>query len=290
MRRLIFILASTVLLVSCVPPEKEENLGKRWDETTVMGELQQRGSIRIGLSVDSPTRLQDGEPGGFDSFTEAFALYLAETLQVDPEIVQVPSSQLSTGIETGDIDIAFPLQVVTEQLVRQQSFTDPLLITHQRLLVEEGSGIEQVGDLAGEQVCAILDETGLDLSTVDPTIEVRTERDPAVCAAALLRGEVAAVTGQDVVLASLLARIEQVCENGNCTAGYEIAGDQLTTGGLSATVVSGAQAWTDYVSLVLQQWKEDGGWEEAYLEHLGSESPGPPDLTIEEAAALYPRG
>lgn len=288
MHRLIPILACAALLVACVPPEKEENLGKRWDETTVMGELQQRGSIRIGVSADSPTRLQDGEPGGFDSFTEAFALYLAETLKIDPEIIEVPSSQLATGIDTGDIDIAFPLQVVTEQLVRQQSFTDPLLITHQRLLMEKGSGIEQVSDLAGKEVCAVLHETGLDLSTVDPTISLRTERDPAVCAAALLRGEVAAVTGQDVVLTSLLTRIEQVCEDGGCTAGYEISGDQLTTGGLSAVVVSGAQAWADYVSLVLQQWKEDGGWEEAYLEHLGPESPGPPDLTIEEAAALYP--
>ncbi len=290
MHRLLSVLACAALLASCVPPEKEENLGKRWDETTVMGELQQRGSIRIGASTDSLTRLQDGEPGGYDSFTEDFALYLADTLKVDPEIVEVPSSQLSTGIDTGDIDIAFPLQVVTEQLVRQRSFTDPLLITHQRLLVEKGSGIEQAGDLAGQEVCGILDETGLDLSTVDPTIDQRTERDPTVCAAALLRGEVVAVTGQDVVLTSLLARIEEVCRDGDCATGYEITGDQLTTGGLSAMVVSGAQAWTDYVSLVLQQWKEDGGWDEAYVESLGPESPGPPDLTIEESAALYPRG
>jgi ABC-type amino acid transport substrate-binding protein len=289
MRRLLSVLASAALLASCVPPEKEENLGKRWDETTVMGELQQRGSIRIGVSIDSPTRLQDGQPGGYDSFTEEFALYLADTLKVEAEIIEVPSSQLATGIETGDIDIAFPLQVVTEQLVRQRSFTDPLLLTHQRLLVEADSGIEAIGDLAGEQVCAILDETGLDLSTVEPAIGLRTERDPAVCAAQLLRGEVAAVTGQDVVLTSLLTQIEEVCEEGSCAADYEVSGDQLTTGGLSALVVSGAQAWTDYVSLVLQKWKEDGGWEEAYTRTLGSESPSPPDLTIEEAAALYPR-
>jgi ABC-type amino acid transport substrate-binding protein len=288
MRPLATALVLTAALVSCVPPEKEENLGKRWEDTTVMGALQERGSLRIGVAPDALTRVA-GEPGGYDSFTEEFALFLAETLGVEPEIIEVPSAQLQTGLDTGDIDIAFPLQVVTEQLVRQQSFSDPLLITHQRLLVGQASGVEQTGDLAGGTVCALLDETGFDPSSVNSSITVRTERDPDVCTASLLRGEIDAITAQDVVLDAILDRIEEVCEQGDCTDTYEIAGDQLTTGGLSALVVSGAQAWTDYVGLVLQKWAEEGGLEEAYLEWLGSTSPGPPTLTIEEAAALYPR-
>lgn len=289
-----FLAAFTALLVlgACVPPEKVEDLGKRWEAATVMGEIQERGTLRYALVADSPTRI-DGSPGAFDDFAADFATFLADVLGVDAEPVEVPAAQLATGLEAQDIDVAFPPTPVTEKAVRQQGFGDPLLVTHQRLLVPGGSSVGQATDLTGETVCSIADaETGLDLST-GAEATVRTERDPEVCAGGLADGTFAAVTAQDIVLHSIAAGAEDICATTSCaSSSFEIVGDHLATGGLAPQLIPGAAAWSDYVSQVLDKWIEEGGWLASYTEHFGdtlTAEPEPPDLTIEEAAALYPR-
>ncbi len=282
-RFLISLVAAVGLAAACVPAEKEENLGKRWEETTVMGELQRRGTLRMAISRDAPTRV-GGAPGAYDEFVLEFARFLADTLGVQLETVEVPISQLQTGIDTGDIDIAFPITPITEESVRTQAFSDPLFISHQRLLSQEDF------NLASKTVCSLADPTtGLEFSE-DPTIVLRTERDPQVCVGSLLDLDASAVTGPEIVLMAVLEILERIpCpDNAYCYwLSYQIGGDQLTTGGLGAQLRTGAQAWVDYVNLVLDKWIEDGGWAAAYAESFGEEAE-PPDLTVEEAAALFP--
>lgn len=276
-----------MLAAACVPAEKEENLGKRWDETTVMGELQREGTMRVAVSPDSPTRVEGAE-GAYDAFVMEFARYLADTLGVELDVVEVPISQLQTGIDSGDVDLAFPITPITEESVREQAFSDPLFVSHQRLLAADDTP-----DLAGRTVCSLVDEeAGLDLSQ-SLAVTARRERDPAVCAAGLITGEFAAATAPEIVLLAVRDLMDTLgCQekpNVECVTltNLGIVGDQLSTGGLGAQLKTGAQAWVDYVNLVLDKWIEDGGWAAAYAENFEDEVE-PPDLTVEEAAALFP--
>jgi ABC-type amino acid transport substrate-binding protein len=274
------LLLAAVLAGSCVPPEREDNLGKRWDTTTVMGELQREGTLRVGVSPDSPASSEDG-PGPYGEFTLDFARYLADILGVDLVEVEVPHSQLQTGIDSGDIDIAFPIQAITEEAVRKQAFTDPLFVSHQRLLVPEDTGVTSIEELAGQRVCSAIESaTGLDLGEIEE-VDVVEEAGPALCAVRLAGGDVSAVTAPDVVLVALQREV----------VGFAIVGDQLTTQGYGALLTTGANAWADYVGLVITKWEEDGGWLASYQDHFGDALPGEPepaDLTVEEAAALFP--
>lgn len=285
--------AALLLGASCVPAEKQENLGKRWDETTVMGLLQREGVLRVAVSPNSPAAV-DGAPGAYDSFAGDFGDFLGEVLGVEVQTVEVPAGQLQTGIETEDIDIAFPVEPITEQAVRTQTFSDPILVSHQRLLVPDGSTVTSVADLERQRVCRVDSPEGYDLSA-NNSVEVVTEKDPALCAERLVEGDVAAVTAPDVVLLSVAERAVQLCGSlaaSLCPAdSFDIVGDELTTQGYGVLMKPGASAWTDYVNLVLDKWILEGGWAASYERHFGTaftDEIAPPDLTVEEAAALYP--
>lgn len=281
------LLLSVTLMAgaACVPPEKPEGLGKRWDDTTVMGEVQGRGTIRVAVTSDAITRVDDIDPYG--ELTSDFADYLASVLSVAVEEIEVPTGSLQTGLDAGDLDLAFPVTPITERGVRKQAFSDPLLVSHQRTMTPGGTEPNGTG-----KICAILDpDTGYDPARVDEDASVLYAPGPRECLDALLREEAAAITGLDVVLASVAQAAERECVGAECPDELKVIGEQLTTVGLGVLVERGAQGWVDYIDLVLDRWIEEGLWAESVEEHfgiLGPELPDPPDLTVEEAAALYP--
>lgn len=273
----------TLLGAACVPPEPVVDLSKEYSEDTVMGEIQAAGHIVIGIPDDAyPLGYvdQNDEPQGFAA---ELGREIADKLGVDARFISGSSEQLLSLPKDGAADVTFPALAITEERVDEKyQFSDPYYVAHQRLLVRSEDGVTSVRDLAGEEVCAIAgDETQVRLDKIDNTIEV-IEADPQDCLSQLTDAEVAAVTGPDFLLAGL--RLQQPGE-------LTVTGDQLTTEGVGAVIERGAAAWTDYVNGVLFFAKSEGLWERAFMETIGQglgESVEPPEITAEEAAALYP--
>ena len=276
-----------LLAAACVPPEPEVDLSKEYTEDTVMGEIQTAGRIVIGIPDDAyPLGYvdQNDQPQGFAA---ELGREIADKLGVDAQFISGSSEQLLALPKEGAADITFPALAITEERVDQNyQFSDPYYVAHQRLLVRSrgDSVIGSTEDLSGETVCAIAgDETQVALDETDPTIEV-IEADPQTCLTRLMDVDVAAVTGPDFLLAGL--RLQHPEE-------LAVTGDQLTTEGLGAVIERGAAAWTDYVNGVLYFAKTEGLWLEAFNETIGQgldEPVEPPEITAEEAAALYPKG
>src|SRR5687767_10747298 len=135
MRRLVALIAvlASVLFLGCIPPEPDDDLIVNYDpEETVMGEIQERGELIVGVP-------QGQEP--FGRFTAGFGELVAEALGVETRIRPLPPERLLTAPDAGTVDISFPLITITEKLVRRFAFTDPIYIAHQRLLVRKGSDI-----------------------------------------------------------------------------------------------------------------------------------------------------
>lgn len=287
MLRVVVMLCPFLVLASgCVPPEPVVDLSKEYAEDTVMGEIQAAGRIVIGIPDDAyPLGYvdQNDQPQGF---VAELGQEIADTLGVDAQFISGSSEQLLGLPKDGAADVTFPALAITESRVDENyQFSDPYYVAHQRLLVRARGDrvIASVEDLSGEKVCAIGgDETQVALDEIDPTIEV-IEADSQTCLARLMDAEATAVTGPDFLLAGLsLQHPEELT----------VTGDQLTTGGLGAVIERGAAAWTEYVNGVLYFAKTDGSWLEAFNDTIGQgldERVEPPEITAEEAAALYPK-
>lgn len=269
-------------LASCIPPEPDDDLIRNFDpEETVMGAIQERGELRIGIDAAFlPPSLPDG---GVYSFAEELGEEVGRALGIPQAGITISSgstSRLMLGIEDDTYDLVFPFLPVTERRVKSlrptHSFTDPYLVAHQRLLESTETGKDD-----GRRVCSFADrETAADLSLVLPDAVIASG-SPSTCAFGLTQGSFDAATGPDIVLGGIAAAFD----------GLEVVGDQMNTEGYAAVVEAGAGAWTEYVGQVIEEAQQEGRWTDyftAYLTPGLQEEQEPPGMSVEEAAALFP--
>ena len=278
--RLLPRLVAVVLALTaaaCVPPPPDNDEFVRFDEETVMGEIQAAGTIVVGIPDDA------GQP--WVDFVTPLANDISGSLGVSLEIESHPNDELVALVDDGELDAAFPVVTLTEELVRKHAFSDPIYVAHQRLVVPADAGVETVEDLDGVVGSPIDDATGVELPDLNEgllTVPLKPG-DAAGCAPLFEQDLVTAATAPDVLLAALLAELGP---------GYEVAGEQLTTEPLGVSLERGASAWVDYVNGIITEFDDEGRWAHAYEESLGEllggEPPDPPNMTVEEAAALFP--
>lgn len=277
---------SAALLSACVPPETEKSLGRTFPETTRMGEIQAAGSLRIAvLPDDLPLGSLAGEPKGIAA---DLGRYVARTLGVEPEFVSAPSEQMLTLVsdpENTEVDLAFTNLALTEELVRDNVFTNPYFVAHQQLLVAEGSDVESTDDLRGERACAFYagsEETAADLTKLGVSMAPADQQE---CPRLLARGRVEAVTAPTEALVNIAQQLEK-----RARQTYEIVGDELNTQAYSIATSRGAASFVTYINSVLHKAVEDGVMGRSYERWLSPyvEVQEPPGLSLEEAAAIFP--
>lgn len=141
--------ACALLCASCVPPEESNDRIVRYQPTkTIMGAIQAAGVLRVGLPEASPPwALEGAEP---DGFLVDLAELVADSLGVEAEYKTASSVELMELVHVTDqelrdddgvleladaeVDIAFPLFPITEQLVLRRTMTDPYWVGHTRTL------------------------------------------------------------------------------------------------------------------------------------------------------------
>lgn len=271
------LLGLALALAACVPPPPDNDAFTRFDEETVMGEIQDAGELVVGVPDDV------GDP--WVDFVTPVAMDVATSLRVDLVVEERPNDDLTGLVDSGELDVAFPVLTITEQLVRKHAFSDPIYIAHQRLVVPAGSGVATVDDLEGEVCSPVDDATGVELQELNESLVTVPLKpgDAMGCVPLLEDGLVSAATAPDVLLATMIAELPE---------GYEVTGEQLTTEPLAAALERGASGWVDYVNKIITEFDQEGRWADSY-EHslgplLGGETPEPPNMTLEEAAALFP--
>lgn len=168
--KLVSLTCLLMVMVACVPPEESNDRIKSYDpEENIMGQIQERGVMRIGIPSDHPpfAIVEEGaEPRGFVVDIGALA---AESLGVTPEFIPAPSAELlemirldpeECGTET-DIDLAFPMVPITEELITDFTFTDPYWVGHTRSLLENGNEINRGPDV--ELLARAYEDPGLEV-------------------------------------------------------------------------------------------------------------------------------
>ena len=288
-----FAVCIALVAAGCVGPEEAVDLGREFPDTTKMGEIQASGVIRIALPEEGlPLAADVG--GSAKGIAADLGDYIASTLGVMAERVPAPADTVLSMVEAPadpeadpEVDIAFTNVPLTEEVVRENSFTNPYFIAHQRLLVHPDAGIENVSQLGGRRVCSYLSpDTGVDVSLLVDDVEIVEADDPAFCGSLLDSGRVDAITAATDALVNVAKRLEH--EEGD--GPYEVVGDELNTQGYSIATVPGAPSFVTYLNSVLRRAETDGVMERIYDRWLSPylEQQEPPQLSLEESATLYP--
>ena len=134
------LVCALALSVACVPPEESNDRIKRYDPTeNIMGVIQERGVMRIGVPSDYPPfAIVDGP--SVEGFVVELGTLAAEALGVESEFIAAPSDDLLDMVYVDpkkpeaptDADLVFPMVPITEELVKAWTFTDPYWVGHTR--------------------------------------------------------------------------------------------------------------------------------------------------------------
>ena len=155
--------------------------------------LQQEGLLVVGsdIAFEPFEFIQDGEPAGFDI---DLMNEIASRLGVEVEYVNASFDTIFTQLASGDFDAIISAITITEERQQTIAFTDPYFAANQALAVSEGSDIASVDDLAGKQLAAQANTTGLDYANENFTDATIVEFPTSEAAFTALRsGQVDAV-------------------------------------------------------------------------------------------------
>ena len=309
--RLLCSVALVALTAACVPPPEDIDTVPDFDpEETRMGRIQERGVLLVGIP-DDPRPPFSFTPTGAttpEGFLIDLSNEIATGLDVDIEFLPLPVDQLLT-LETGEgrsLDLSFPMVPTTENYVLEKcprevegdtvdvicrNVSHPFYVAHQRLLVRTGSGVAGIENLGGREVCSVANPgVGIDLTELNEAAEVIDATDPGECALLIENESVDVVTGLDFQLMQVWASSTDCAQPCPPSPDFSLIGDDLSTVGISAAMPPGG-GWNGFVNATWAETDAEGRWlefHENWIEPYGVELDAAPEMTVEEAAGLYP--
>jgi len=254
---------------------------RQFPADTTMGEIQDRGEIKIGVKFDVPPfgfrNPQNDEVEGFDV---DMGRIIAEELGVEPNFVEAISDNRIPFLERGTVDVILSTMTINQERDQEIDFSEPYYIARGRILVPGDSDIAGLEDLAGNSVCTALGSTYEETLSEDaPDAELRLVDTYSECLELLQNGAVDAISTDDVILTGMIIQDDTL----------KLVGDELTTEPYGAGISDGDTEFQKFVSDTLEAAQEDGRWAETYQEWVGQytdQEAQPPAMTLEEALEL----
>lgn len=155
-------LALVALVPACVPPEEDNDRVVRYQaDKTVMGAIQEAGVLRVGLpTAFEPWAIEGAPPEGFlvelsELVADALGVRAAYMFMESDELldaIHVTRAELeddggSIELADAEVDLAFPMEPITEALATSRTLSDPYWVGHSRTLEVEGQALAQGHDV-----------------------------------------------------------------------------------------------------------------------------------------------
>lgn len=176
MFRRLAVLLCALLLTSCVPPEESNDRVKNYDpEENIMGVIQERGVMRIGVPSDYPP-FAIVEGTSVEGFVVELGHLAADALGVEAEFIPSLNAELLDMVFVDpkkpnaptDADLVFPMIPITQELVEEWTFTDPYWVGHH--YIPEPSGDDRAVITTPESDVELLQR-----AYQDPTVRISGE-------------------------------------------------------------------------------------------------------------------
>ncbi|MEZ5074400.1 MAG: basic amino acid ABC transporter substrate-binding protein [Solirubrobacterales bacterium] len=220
------------------------------------------GTLTVGSDIPYPP-FEQGRPPDYEGFDIDLIHDIADQMGLEIKIVDLPFNVVLAG-GGGQFDLAIAATTITPARAKKVDFSDPYFNAAQGLLVQQGSGIESVDDLAGK-IVGVQDGTTGETYAQDNTdaAEVRPFNQVDQAYNALEAGQVDAVI-QD--LPSVNAAAEQL-------DGLEVVQDFPTDEQYGIVIPKGNTDLLDAVNSALQKVKDDGTLTELYQKWFKTDPP-----------------
>ncbi|HWC26420.1 MAG TPA: glutamate ABC transporter substrate-binding protein [Solirubrobacteraceae bacterium] len=248
---------------------------ERYAANTTMGRIQQKGQITIGVKFDVPPfGFKNPRTGDVEGFDVDLGKAYADALGVRPRFVEAISDNRIPFIKDGTVDLVLSTMTINAERAEEIGFTNPYFIAHGRILVPEDSDISGIDDLAGKKVCTALGSTYEEtLKEQAPRADLRLVDAYSECLENLQNGAVAAISTDDVILTGMIMQDDSL----------KLVGEELTTEPYGGGFKKGDTEFATFLNNVLDDYKSDGRWEQAYQKWLGrhtGEDADPPTQTL----------
>jgi polar amino acid transport system substrate-binding protein len=237
---------------------------------STMAKIQDRGRLVAGVSADTYL-LGSRNPftGEIEGFDIDMVKAVAKAIFGDEDKYQlkvITAAQRIPALDKGDVDIVARNMTINCDRWKQIAFSGEYYRSGQKILVRKGSKVNSITELAGQKVCAPIGTSSMDnlIKKAPKAIPVGADTHTG-CLVLFQEGQVAAITGDDTVLAGLAAQDP-----------YAVVPKQqaFTTEPYGLGFNSKDVDFVRFVNARLDQMRTDGEWKTLYNRWL-SESLGP---------------
>ncbi len=254
----------------------DENAAGQFEAGTLMKQIADRGTIKIGVKKDQPG-IGFQEPGadapsGFDI---EMAKVIAAKLGIEPgdiEWVETVSKNREPFLQNGTVDLVLASYSITDERKQIVGQAGPYYVTGQQLLVreEDKDTITGPDKLKGRKVCSVTGSTSI------KTVTEKYGADPAPfatyseCVQQLLNGQVDAVTTDGAILLGYAAQRPD---------DLEVVGPEFSEERYGIGYKKGHPPMCRFLADSLKESFESGAWKDAFAKTLGEsgvEAPQPP--------------
>jgi len=243
---------------------------------STMERIRKRGRLVAGVSADTyllgSRNPLNGQVEGFDI---DMVRAVAKAILGDANAYQlrvITAAQRIPALQAGEVDLVARNMSITCDRWTQIAFSTEYYRSGQKILVRRGSKATSLADLAGARVCAPRSTSSMDtLVRVAPKAIAVGSDSHTGCLVLFQEGQVAAITGDDTVLAGLAAQdpYADVVKAPAFTAEpYGL--------GVNAKNVD----FVRFVNGVLEDMRADGRWTKSYNTWLADalgRAPAPPE-------------
>ncbi|WP_167880531.1 ABC transporter substrate-binding protein [Nocardioides guangzhouensis] len=176
--------------------------------TSFEPQVLKKGQLRVCTDMPyEPFEYEDkGEPKGFDI---DLVDKVGQRLSLEPRILDTDFDAIQSGeaLNAGKCDIAISAMTITGERARVLDFSSPYFNASQALVVERGSSVESLADLAGQKVAVQGGTTG-ELYVTDnapDSADIVPLPDSAAMDEALRKGTVDAAVYDNTVVGDVIA-------------------------------------------------------------------------------------
>ena len=242
---------------------------------STMAQIKKRGRLIAGVSADTYL-LGSRNPlnGRIEGFDIDMVKAVAKAIFGDENKYQlrvITAAQRIPALQNGDVDLVARNMTITCDRWSQIAFSSEYYRSGQKILVRKGSKATSLADLKGQKVCAPKGTSSMDnlIKLAPEAIPVGADNHTG-CLVLFQQGEVAAITGDDTVLAGLVAQDP-----------YAIVPDQkaFTEEPYGLGINSKNVDLVRFVNAKLAQMRSDGEWTAIYNRWLADSlgpAPSPP--------------
>jgi len=135
------------------------------DDTTSGGAETASGGgnpLSVGSDIPYPP-FEQGKPGEYTGFDIELMEAIGEKIGRTPEFTDTSFETIFRDVAQGKFEAVISAATITAEREKTVAFSDPYYLSEQAILVEEGSDITGLSDLAGKTVGAQQGTTGLEL-------------------------------------------------------------------------------------------------------------------------------